>query len=308
MTDLRSALADYITVRRSLGYKLTDAERILGQFVAYCEQSGTSVITTEAAVAWATLPAGAEAGYLGQRLSMVRRFAAWMQTIDPATEVPPADILPGRAHRAVPYIYTDDEIAAVMAATSSLRLPLERATYETIIGLLAVTGIRIGEAIRLRREDVSLDTGLVRVIGSKFNKSREVPLHPSAVEALGRYVECRDRLRPQPRDPNFFVGTAGTALCYAMVQKIYRRLCRQAGLGPRAGGCRPRLHDLRHTVACNILVDWYRDGLDVQARLPLLSTFLGHDKPENTYWYLTAVPELLGLAAGRLEDTFEEGL
>lgn len=307
MTGLRSAVDDYLTVRRALGYKLTDTERLLGQFAGYCEQSGSSVVTTQLALAWATLPAGADPSWQAKRLSMVRCFAAWLQTVDPATQVPPAGILPGRPRRAVPYLYTDEEIRAIMNAARGLRSPLLQHTYQAMVGLLAVTGLRVGEAIRLDRGDVCLDAAIVRVIKSKFAKSREVPLHPSSVTALGQYAECRDRLCPAPRCGSFFLSTAGTRLSYSTVHSTFRQLAREAGLRPRGGRCRPRIHDLRHSLACATLIGWYRSGADVQARLPLLSTFLGHTKPESTYWYLSAVPELLGLACSRLEETFEEG-
>lgn len=305
MNELRSALADYLQVRRSLGHKLTDTERLLGQFVTYCEDSGSVVVTTQVALAWATLPDGTDPSWWAQRLSKVRCFARWLQTLDPATEVPPTDILTGRPRRAVPYLYTDADVSALITAAGRLRFPLQACTYQTLIGLLAVTGLREGEAIRLARDDVCFDTGLVRVIGSKFGKSREVPLHPTSVEALRRYVECRDRLCPNPRCGSFFVSQSGTTLSGSRVRSTFHRLTQQAGLGPRSSRCRPRIHDLRHSLACRILIDTYRTGGDVQARLPLLSTFLGHAKPESTYWYLSAVGELLGLAAGRLEDTFE---
>jgi site-specific recombinase XerD len=305
MNDLRCALRDYLTVRRALGYKLTDTERLLGQFVAYCEASGVVVVTTEIALAWATLPAGTDASWWAQRLSKVRCFATWLQTLDPATQVPPTDILTGRARRAVPYLYTDADVCALIAAAGRLRFPLQACTYQTLIGLLAVTGLRVGEAIRLTRGDVCLDTGLVRVTKSKFNKSREVPLHPSSVTALHDYLQCRERLCPKPRCDSFFLSQTGTTLSSSRVRSVFHRLTQQAGLRPRSDRCRPRIHDLRHSLACTILIDMHRDGGDVQARLPLLSTFLGHVKPESTYWYLSAVPELLDLAARRLEDAFE---
>jgi site-specific recombinase XerD len=307
MNELRSALDDYLTVRRALGYKLTETERLLGQFVTYCEESGTGAITTDVAVAWATLPVGADSSWWAQRLSKVRCFAAWLQALDPTTEVPPTDILTGRPRRAVPYLYTDAEVVELMTAARSLRSALQAHTYEAMIGLLAVTGCRVGEVIRLDRDEVCLSTGIVRVIGSKFNKSREVPLHATAVGALAAYVEDRDRLCPHPRSRSFFLSTAGTTLTYSRVRSTFQQLTQRAGVLPGAGRCRPRIHDLRHSLACAVLIGWYRNGVDVRARLPLLSTFLGHVKPESTYWYLSATPELLGFASRRLEDTFEEG-
>jgi len=285
MSDLRSALRDYLTVRRALGYKLKETERMLMQFVSYCEQSGITTVTTAAAVSWAALPAGADPIWQAQRLSKVRCFATWLQTLDPAAEVPPAGIITGRPRRAVPYFYTGAEITAIMAAAGGLRYPLQRRTFPALIGLLAVTGLRIGEAIRLRRDEVFLDSGLIRVTGAKFGKSREVPLHATTVEALRRYTQDRDRLCPRPQSESFFLSIAGTTLTYSAVRATFQRLARQAGLRPREGRCRPRIHDLRHSLACQILISWYRDGSDVQARLPLLSTWLGHVNPDCTYWY-----------------------
>jgi integrase len=305
MTGLESALSDYLAVRRALGYKLKATERLLGQFVAYCEQAGAGVVTTDLALEWATLPVGAHISWSAQRLSMVRCFAVWLQTLDPTTEIPPIGLVTGRPRRAVPYLYTDGDVAALITAAGRLRSPLQAHTYQTLVGLLTVTGLRVGEAIRLDRSHVRLESGLVQIIDSKFNKSREVPLHPTSITALRRYTEHRDRQWPKPPCSNFFLSTTGTMLSDSRVRATYRTLTRQAGLAPRDGRCRPRIHDLRHTLACQILIDWHRDGLDVQTRLPLLSTWLGHLKPENTYWYLTAVPELLELAARRLEDTFE---
>ena len=190
MNELRPAVQDYLRVRRALGYKLKNAERLLGQFASYCEQSGICTVTTDAAVAWAILPIGADPSWLAQRLSGVRCFATWMQTLDPATEVPPTDILTGRPRRAIPYLYSDAEVVALMAAAQGLRIPLQRCTYDMLVGLLAVTGLRVGETIALNRADVPLDLGLVRVLDSKLHRSREVPLHPSTVEALRRLLSA----------------------------------------------------------------------------------------------------------------------
>jgi integrase len=306
MTDIDAALEDYLMVRRSLGHKLAGAEYLLRSFLAFLDQAGAARITTELAVSWATLPAGASAVYQAQRLSAVRRFASWLESIEPATEVPPTDILTSRPRRAAAYLYKDDEIAAIMAATQSLRYPMRRYTYEALVGLLVTSGLRVGEAIRLDRGDVCFGPGLVRVLGSKFGKSREVPLHPSTLDALRRYSERRDELCPEPRSASFFLGVTGTRLVYKSVHSVFKRLLAHAGLG---GACMgrggPRIHDLRHTFATNTLVEWCRAGVDVQAMLPLLSTYMGHVDPKSTFWYLSATPELLGLAACRLEGAFE---
>ena len=305
MTALSSAIADYLTVRRTLGHKMELADRLLGQFATYCEQAGVTRITSDVAVAWAILPVGASAGWWAQRLGVVRGFAAWLQTRDPDTEVPPADLLTGRAGRVVPYLYSDADIAAMMNAARGLAFPLQRHTYETLVGLLAVTGMRIGEAIRLDRGDVCPDAGIVRVTDSKFGKSREVPLHPSALDALRRYGQHRDRLCPTPVVESFFVSIRGTRLNYSVIHPTFAKLARQAGLQHRSPRCRPRIHDVRHSFAVRALVDCYAAGGDTQALLPLLSTFMGHADPKSTYWYLSAAPELMNLAGRRLEDAFE---
>ena len=306
MIDLSAAVTDYLDLRRALGHKMEMAQRLLGQFHAYFEQVGAAHLTTDIAVAWAISPAGASAGWWNQRLGVLRGFAAWLQTLDPDTEVPPPDILTGRFRRAVPYLYSDAEITAMMTATRSLPLPLQRHTYETLIGLLAVSALRVGEAIRLDRDDVCFRSGILQVRNSKFGKSRQIPLHPSTVEALGRYARHRDQLCPAPRSESFFVSTVGTRLRYSVVHPTFKKLARAAGLRPRSELCRPRIHDLRHSFPVRALVDCYASAGDVQALLPLLSTWMGHGDPTSTYWYLSAAPELLDLVSRRLEDAVED--
>ena len=204
-------------------------------------------------------------------------------------------------------MYTDEEIAALLAAAGTLRFPLRVATFRTLLGLLAVTGLRVGEAIRLDRGDLDVAHGLLLVRESKFGKSRELPLHETTVRALQRYLRRRPRLHPRPRPQTeaLFLSLAGTRLRYCNVNWTFLRLARQAGLEPRSAACRPRLHDLRHSFAVRTVLDAYRAEADVQARLPLLSTYLGHVDPGATYWYLSAAPELLALAGERLERHLE---
>lgn len=246
MSELSTAIDEYLALRRALGFKMELAGRLLAQFVRYCEQVGASRVTTEVAVAWATSPVGRNPSWWAQRLGIVRGFAAWAQTQDPDTQVPPADLVPGRAGRVVPYVYCDADIAALMAATDALSLPLQRHTYRTLIGLLSVTGLRIGEAIRLGRDDVHAERGVVRVVNSKFGKSREIPLHASSIEALRHYAEHRDHRFPAPPCDRFFLSTKGTPLRYSVVQPAFAKLTRQAGLQLRSPRCKPRLHDIRH--------------------------------------------------------------
>ena len=305
MMDLKSALADYLSMRRALGYKLQRTEKLLADFIRYIEAASVDRITIDIAVAWATSPVGAGRNWWSGRLTVVRGFARYLQTLDASTEVPPADLLPARPRRAVPYLYSDEDIQALVAAAESLDSPLRILTYQTLIPLVAVTGMRIGEAIRLDRNDLDLEAGVLTVWLSKFGKSRELPLHDSTLDALRTYLRRRDRLYPRPAAPSLFISTAGTRLLYCNVQWTFARLVRQAGLKPHSANSSPRLHDLRHTFAVRALIDAYRSDMNVAARLPLLSAYLGHVHPGHTYWYLSAAPELLALAGQRLERLLE---
>ncbi len=302
MSPLHDKLADYLRIRRALGYKLERAEKLLLQYLEYLNELGAELVTIENAVAWATLPAvGKDGHWWAFRLSVLRGFAKYLHALDDAHQVPPADLLPSRAHRASPYLYSQEEILALMAATSALHGELRQATYRTLIGLLSVTGMRVGEAIRLDRDDLDLRHGVLTVRDTKFGKSRELPVHASTIDALRSYVRRRDRLCPEPVTDAALISPAGTRLLYTNVHSTFRELRRRAGFVARSAACRPRIHDVRHTFAVRTLLGWYREGLEVQPRLPLLSTYLGHVHPKSTYWYLTAAPELLGLAAERLE-------
>ncbi len=300
--ELRQHVTDYLAIRRSVGFKLDRTEKLLGLFCDYLNAQGHTRITPDAAIAWAKdTSLKASMNWWAQRLSVVRSFARHLHAIDPAHEVPPPGVFPARPNRAVPYVYTDTEITALMTAARNLASPLRAVTHETLIGLLAVTGMRIGEALRLDRNDVDLPAGLLRIQESKFGKSRHVPIHSSTIDALADYARQRDELCPRPRDQAWFISTAGTRLLYCNVHLTWLGLVEAAGLTARSNTCRPRPHDLRHRFAVVTLQDWYRQGLDVQARLPLLSAYLGHTNPADTYWYLTGTPELLGIMADRLD-------
>jgi len=301
MSPLRQALIDYLAVRRALGYTLKTTEKLLGQYLTYLEARGDQRVRTETALAWATLPTSAHPRWTYERLSVVRGFAAHVRALDPATEIPPANLLPRHRCRATPYLYSDEDVAAVMMAAATLRTPHRGATYRTLIGLLVVTGMRIGEALGLDLADFDSVNGLLLVRNAKFGKSRELPLHPSAVEAVRSYLQRADRPPAAARTPALLVSTSGTRLLLGHVESTYHQLVCQAGLTPRSPSCRPRLHDHRHSFAVRTVLDGYRDGGDPGARLPLLSTYMGHVEPRDTYWYLSAAPELLALAASRLE-------
>lgn len=299
MTRLHRHLADYLRTRRALGFKLKREGDLLAQFVAFLEERGSKFVTTAAAVAWAAQPREASPTWWTQRLIFVRGFAKYLQTLDPQTEVPSLDHFPHRRARTTPYVYSAADVAALLSATDTLRSPVKTATYKTLLGLLAVTGMRVGEAIALDERDVELRRGVLEVRKTKFAKTREIPLHASTVDALARYRRERDRLAPRQMEPSFFVSTVGKRLIYQNVHEAFLALVYIAGLGSRRP--RPTLHDMRHTFAIQTVLGWYRDGMDVEPRLPLLTTYLGHVSPVSTYWYLTAVPELLEAAAARLE-------
>jgi integrase/recombinase XerD len=303
MSTLRDAAEEYLSIRRAVGFKLTRAEGLLLSFVDFADAQAATRVTSELALRWATLPTAASPAWWNSRLSLVRCFARHLSALDPATQVPPVDLLPrvpSRTRRATPYLYSDDEIAALMDAAESRRFPLTAATCRTIIGLLVVTGMRVEEVLRLEDGDIDWAGGVLVVRQSKFDRSREVPLHPSSLAALRAYAAVRDEYFPRPHSNSFFVSWSGGRLSYGAIRGHFNDLVRRAGIKPKSTRCRPRLHDFRHRFACLTLEDWYRSGVEVGPRLPLLSTYLGHVDPISTYWYVSARPELLASATARL--------
>lgn len=304
MSALRARAEQYLAMRRALGFKLETQGPHLMSFVGYCEQRGTEHVTADLAVAWATQTSrgSSDEVYQARRLDTVRIFARHLQTLDPATEVPPEDVLSRRYRRIPPYLYPPDEVAALMNTAGGLTPAIRAATWRTLIGLLTVTGMRPGEACHLGRDDVDLHAGTLVITDSKFGKSRLVFLHPSAVAELRAYTRVRDEAFPTPEPGTFLVNSRGGSLDKHNIQHTFAGLVTAAGIQAPPGRRAPRLHDLRHVFAVATMLDWYRDGDDVQAQLPVLSTWLGHVDPKSTYWYLQAIPELLALAASRLEQ------
>jgi integrase/recombinase XerD len=298
LTDVR----DYLSLRRSFGYVLAGQDRPLADFAGYLERTGLDTVTVEAAVAWAVQPEATPLRHF-QRLAMVRGFATYLHAIDPRGEVPPKDLLPEARRRVPPHIYSGEEIAELIRASRRLRPVLRAVTIETAIGLLAVTGLRSGELVRLNRADVDLQAGRLRIIATKFKRSREIALHPTTVEALDALRQKRDRYWPQPATIAFFVSGRGSRLSQSQLEQTFAQLVNQVGLAPPSGSRarRPRLHDLRHSFTVATLLGWHRAGLDVQALLPALSAQLGHVDPASTYWYMTGVPELLAVASQRVQ-------
>ena len=303
MSPLEQALADYLQLRHSLGHDLADAGRLLPRFVAYLQDHGLRTVTVEAALAWAQhSPTGKGRSLAPRRMTAARGFARYLSGLDPNTEVPPVGLIPCWQRWRRPFIYTPTDIDAILSQTrDSIVSPLRAATYQTLLGLLASSGLRIGEALKLDRSDVDWDQGVLLIRESKFGKSRLVPLHPSTMHALTQHARLRDELQPRPKEPSFFVSLTRKRLSYAVVQDTFRQLVNNAGIGTDAPSP-PRLHDFRHTFAVRTLLEWYRSDEDVQAKIPSLSTYLGHREPASTYWYLSAAPELLALAAAR-QDT-----
>ncbi len=306
MSSVRSALGDYLRIRRRLGFKLEDDGRLLENFVGFLEHADAEHLTSELALAWAKLPVGAHPHRWRQRLGIVRGFARYLHTIDPDSEIPSVDLLSAQRRRVTPYLYSPAEIAALMDAARGLSPALRAATYETLIGLLAVSGMRIGEALALDRADVDLGDGVIVVRHAKLDRQREVPLHDTTTGALDDYGRLRDRHFPEPTTRAFFISTRGARLNRGTVNATFVTLIRQAGLEGRGERARPRPHDLRHTFAVRSLLECYRAGTDVDTQLPLLATLLGHVNPTDTYWYLQAVPELLTHAGRRLDGMRSE--
>ena len=255
--------------------------------MAYLEAAGAGTVTSDLAIAWARLP-DATPNHWAQRLAIARGFARYLQTIDPAAEVPPPGVFPAWRHPPSPCLFSQRDICRILQAARALRPPLRAATHETIFGLIAVSGMRIGEAIGLARGDVDLDAGIITIGEAKFGRSRLVPLHPTVTQALGRYAAERDRLCPRSRSAAFFLSGAGTRLDRSGVGATFRKIT--AGLGIRTATVRPRVHDLRHSFAVQTMIRWQRAGVNLDERIGALSTYLGHVAPADTYWYLPLHP------------------
>jgi integrase len=299
MSVLADHAADYLRLRRTLGSKLKRQGEELAQFVAFYDATGATTLTTDLAVTWARQPEGVQPVRWAHRLSAVRGFARYLAAIDPATEVPPRDVFPQGHRRPAPYICSDTEVRQLLDGAAELTPPFRAATTMTVLGLLVSTGMRVGETLALCSSDVDLAAGVITISEAKLDKQRLIPLHPSATAALSAYAALRDSLFPGSKA--FFVSSVGTPLSYSSLKQTFNLLA--AAVGLRTAELRVRMHDLRHRFAVRVLLDAYRSGADVPARMTVLSTYLGHSEPKNTYWYLSAVPELMALAAARLEDS-----
>ncbi len=301
MNTLRELLQEYLAMRRALGFKLRTEGTGLMSFVAFMEGTQADHISIALALNWATKPTSVQPYRSAQRLSYVRGFARYCSAFDARTEVPPSDLLPFPHQRPSPYFLSDEDIDHLLQG--ALRWPatdgLANHTYYCLFGLLSVSGLRIGEALGLAVDDVDLDDGILTIRSSKFGKSRLVPLHASTIKVLVSYCQRREHFLAGRDVAHWFVNAHGARLGYDAVLDVFHRLT--AELPSQPGRARPRLHDLRHRFALATVLHWYRDGQDVERRLPVLSAFLGHVEVSNTYWYLSAWPELLEAARVRLE-------
>ena len=302
MSALSLQLDKYLKLRRQLGYKLRVQGSLLRNFVRFAEEEGASFITTRLALRWAAQP-NLQPVSRGNRLGMLRRFAAYLSAFDERTEVPAQKLLPRKLRRRPPYLYREEEVLELISAAQQIAPDdeLKGTTHGTLLGLLAVTGMRVSEGLALDREDVDLKRGLLIIRQGKGNKSRLVPLHASTTQALQHYASLRNKICPQPLTSSFFVSEKGTRLLHGTVFRWFTLVACQIGLrkpGDRRG---PRIHDLRHYFAIRTMLNWYRSNADVEAHLPELTTYLGHAHVRDTYWYLSATPELLMLATLRLE-------
>lgn len=304
MSTFGQQAEQYLRLRQALGHELADAHRLLPRFVTYLDSADASTITVELALAWVQRPdAQPTSSVWSRRMTVARGFARHMSGIDPVTEVPPLGLVTYRQRWRPPFIYSTDHVVALMAEVPQLiPTPLRAATVKTLIGLLSATGMRVGEAIRLDRADIDWAEGVATVRDSKFGKSREVPVEPSVVDALAAYASLRDQYLRRPSCSTFFSSSRGKPVIYSDFGTTFRQLLVGSGVGATSP-VRPRIHDLRHSMAVHTLIRWYQAGEDVNALLPRLSTYLGHLTPGYTYWYLSAAPELLALAAERLEST-----
>lgn len=313
MNSLAEAVDEYLRLRRALGFTLLHAARELRKFVSFLEHEGAAFVTTTLALRWAQEDPHASAVTQSDRLGVVRRFATWRASADPRTEIPLPGLLPRRYQRPAPYIYSDDEVERIVSCARTL--PSERGlrgpTFSTLFGLLAATGMRVGEALGLDREDVDLREGVLSVREGKFGKSRLLPVHVTTREALEDYASRRDATVIAPGTSAFFVSKRRRRVSDGSATSNFVEVSREIGLRPPGEGRRrgrgPRLHDLRHRFAVKTIIDWYRSGADVDREIPKLATYLGHKDATSVYWYLQAVPDLLEIATERSRSTTEGG-
>ena len=305
--SLHKALTDYLSLRRSLGFKLHSDGQALATFVEFLDKNKNDHITTVQAICWAKLTSSNRPSQVGKRLCYVRGFASYLRAFDDRTEIPPTDLFPSKHQRPTPYLFTDTEISRLVKAAG--QLPgvdtMLRHSLSCLFGLLSVTGLRISEALNLSVENVDLESGILTISGAKFGKTRLIPLHSSTVSALTRYRDARQQFLQARSVDYWFVNQQANPLGYECVRSNFRKLLKLLDIDSKAGHPRPRLHALRHHFAVATLTRWYKNGVNVDGQLPVLSAYLGHVETRDTYWYITACPNLMNMAKDRLEKNTE---
>lgn len=304
MSNLQDYLEGYLALRQALGYKLRTHRSALKNFVQFASEKKATTITTQLALTWAMKPKSASPKWWAYRLGMIHHFALYVRARDHVTEVPPLGLLPYNQHRPKPYIYSEEEISQLIAAAKALpcRKGFRGLTYSTLFSLIWVTGLRISEALALDREDVNCDNQLLTIRNAKFGKSRLIPVHVSTSNALAHYARCRDQIFPDAQSPSFFLSTFGNRPTTAIAQLTFRQLRSTITIRDTNHGKGPRIHDMRHTFAVKSLIDIYKGHNDIELAVYALSVYMGHVGPSSTYWYFSAVPELLELARNRFEE------
>jgi integrase/recombinase XerD len=297
---LAARAEEYLAIRRRLGYELVTPGRLVRRFAADCDAAAITTVTAQVAVEWARRSSSAQDWTRWLRLSAIRGFAAYLHAIDPGHQIPARELLPRRQVRPVPSVLSAGDVEALLAQASLLRPALQAATYRTLIGVLAATGCRPGEIVRLEEDDIDWDTAFITVHG-KNHLERRLPLHPSTVAALASYRRLRDQALGPQAGPSLLVTLAGHRLSLSHAGHVFAGLVTAVGLQEGTGSRRPTLMSLRHTFAVTTLTGWLNDDGDVQARLPVLSTWMGHRQPQSTYYYLQAVPELLSAVSDRTQ-------
>jgi len=306
MKRLTTSLQEYLEIRKSFGYKLENNERFLKDYISFLIKKRYSHITVNSALEWATLPQKVNRSHWSHRLSAIRLFAQYRIVEDPRTEVLPPHLLSQQPSRAMPYIYSNKEIRQLLIACQSLPSKgLRHHTYFTFFGLMVVTGCRIGELVALNRDDLDIKKGWLTIWNAKCDNSRLLPLHPTTMQQLKKYCKIRDKF-PSHDSNAFFVSDQGTRITIWSARLAFIRVSKQIGLRSPEDSYGPRIHDIRHTFAVKKLLNWYRIGVNVDHKISLLSTYLGHKKPTDTYWYITGIPELLAQATKRFENKIGE--
>lgn len=303
MKSLQQSVNDYLNLRWNLGFKSRETASILNHFVDFMKRKKTNRISNELSLSFATMNQNCAFGTCERRLSVVRQFAMYLSGTDPKTEVPPSHLLPSIRKRRLPYIYSDLEIMKLLyCSNDGTRNKLDRYSFYTLFGLLAVTGMRLGEALRLERSDVDISNRTITIRQSKFGKSRYIPIHRTTADVLKAYSEYRASSLLEPKSSQFFINHHGFGISERTIRQIFYRRLQRIGINNKTRYPRPRISSLRHTFAVKTLLNWYRNGVrKIDHLIPLLSTYLGHVKPTNTYWYITETPELLKFAINRLK-------